>query len=198
MPRKGPFKCYVILFFWKLDPDIPPRNANNIEPYTFVTLVPVKIDTPHPHLRYVALEWPEAVVNKSRAFRYPIIWICVPLENFSSINLYLKIKYHLPFLSLICPASCFKFCLSIPSLTFLNAVLFLLYYLSSHLCLYCIFKKNIIRGVNQNFNMDPVELQSTMILYLKSQKSLSTCTCTTIWGCLSHLFSLSLSLIVKR
>ena len=36
--NKGPFKCYVTLFSWKLDPHQPPRNANNIEPYTFVTL----------------------------------------------------------------------------------------------------------------------------------------------------------------
>ena len=27
--NKGPFKCYVTLFFWKLDPHPPPRNANN-------------------------------------------------------------------------------------------------------------------------------------------------------------------------
>ena len=54
----GPFKCYVTLFFWKLDPHPPPRNANNIEPCTFVTLFPEKIDTPHPHLRYVTVEWP--------------------------------------------------------------------------------------------------------------------------------------------
>ena len=43
---KGPFKCYVTLFFGKLDP--PPRNANNIEHYTFVTLFPRKSDTPPP------------------------------------------------------------------------------------------------------------------------------------------------------
>ena len=55
---KGPFKCYVTLFFWKLDPHPPPRNANNIEHYTFVTLFSRKSDTPHPHLRYVTLEWP--------------------------------------------------------------------------------------------------------------------------------------------
>ena len=54
----GPFKCYVTLFFWKLDPHPPPRNANNIEQYTFVTLFSRKGDTPHPHLRYVTLEWP--------------------------------------------------------------------------------------------------------------------------------------------
>ena len=55
---QGPFKCYVTLFFWKLDPHPPPRNANNIEHYTFVTLFSRKSDTPHPHLRYVTLEWP--------------------------------------------------------------------------------------------------------------------------------------------
>ena len=48
-------------FFWKLDPHPPPRNANNIEPYTFVSLFPGKSDTPHPHLRYVTLEWPLSV-----------------------------------------------------------------------------------------------------------------------------------------
>ena len=58
LSRKGPFKCYVTLFFWKLDPHPPPRNANNIEHYTFVTLFSRKSDTPHPHLRYVTLEWP--------------------------------------------------------------------------------------------------------------------------------------------
>ena len=42
----GPFKCYVTLFFWKLDPHPPPRNANNIEHYTFITLSPRKSDTP--------------------------------------------------------------------------------------------------------------------------------------------------------
>ena len=56
---KGPFKCYVMLFSWKLDPHPPPRNANNVEPYTFVTLFSRKFDTPHPHLRYVTLEWPQ-------------------------------------------------------------------------------------------------------------------------------------------
>ena len=41
-----PFKCYVTLFFCKLDPHPPPRNANNIEHYTFVTLFSRKSDTP--------------------------------------------------------------------------------------------------------------------------------------------------------
>ena len=59
----GPFKCYITLFFWKLDPHPPPRNANNIEHYTFVTLCSRKSDTPpHPHLRYVTLEWPLSCV----------------------------------------------------------------------------------------------------------------------------------------
>ncbi len=58
MFTKGPFKCYVTLFFCKLDPHPPPRNANNIEHYTFVTFFSGKSDTPHPHMRYVTLEWP--------------------------------------------------------------------------------------------------------------------------------------------
>ena len=33
---KGPFKCYVTLFSMEFDPHPPPRNANNVEPYTFV------------------------------------------------------------------------------------------------------------------------------------------------------------------
>ena len=45
---KGPFKCYVTLFFWKLDPHPPPRNANNIKHYIFVTLFSRKSDTPYP------------------------------------------------------------------------------------------------------------------------------------------------------
>ena len=36
------------LFSWKFDPHPPPRNANNIEPYIFVTLFSVKADTPPP------------------------------------------------------------------------------------------------------------------------------------------------------
>ena len=44
----GPFKCYVTVFSWNLDPHQPPRNANNIEPYTFVTLFSGKFDTPPP------------------------------------------------------------------------------------------------------------------------------------------------------
>ena len=45
---KWSFKCYVTLVFWKLDSHPPPRNANNIEPYTFVKLFPGKVDTPTP------------------------------------------------------------------------------------------------------------------------------------------------------
>ena len=48
------------MLFWQLDPHPPPRNANNIEHYTFVTLFSRKSDTPHPHLRYVTLEWPQS------------------------------------------------------------------------------------------------------------------------------------------
>ena len=53
-------KCYVTLFSWNLDPHPPPRSANNVKPYTFVTLFPKKIGhPPPPHLRYVTLEWPQ-------------------------------------------------------------------------------------------------------------------------------------------
>ena len=45
----GAIQVLLNLFFWKLDPHPPPRNANNIEPYTFVTLSPGKTDTPHLH-----------------------------------------------------------------------------------------------------------------------------------------------------
>ena len=45
-------------FFWKMDPNPPLRNNNNVEPYTFVTLFSGKCATPHHHLRYVMLEWP--------------------------------------------------------------------------------------------------------------------------------------------
>ena len=45
---KGPFKRYVTLFSWKFDPHLPPRNANNVEPYTFVTLFSGESDTPPP------------------------------------------------------------------------------------------------------------------------------------------------------
>ena len=34
---KGPFKCYIVLFSGNFTPTNPPRNANNVEPYIFVT-----------------------------------------------------------------------------------------------------------------------------------------------------------------
>ena len=46
--HKGPFKCYVMLFFGKSDPHPPPRNANNIEHYTFVTLFLENLTPPTP------------------------------------------------------------------------------------------------------------------------------------------------------
>ena len=45
---KGPFKCYVTLFFGKLDPHPPPHNANNIKHYTFVTLLLENLTPPTP------------------------------------------------------------------------------------------------------------------------------------------------------
>ena len=44
----GPFKCYVTLSPRKLDPHPPPRNANNVVPYTFVTLFSQKMWHPPP------------------------------------------------------------------------------------------------------------------------------------------------------
>ena len=61
LDRYGAIQVLRNAFFWKLDPHPPPpppRNANNIEPYTFETLFFQKFETPHPHLRYVTLEWP--------------------------------------------------------------------------------------------------------------------------------------------
>ena len=36
-------------FLWRFDPHPPPRNANNVELYTFVMLFSVVVDTPTPH-----------------------------------------------------------------------------------------------------------------------------------------------------
>ena len=44
-------------YSWIFDTHPPPRNANNIDPYTFITLFSGKSDTP-PSVRYVTLEWP--------------------------------------------------------------------------------------------------------------------------------------------
>ena len=45
--------------FLEIGPHPTPRNANNIEHYTFVTLFSGKYyHPPLPHLRYVTLEWP--------------------------------------------------------------------------------------------------------------------------------------------
>ena len=38
----------TMLFPWQLDPHPPPHNANNVEPYTFVTLFHGTFDTPPP------------------------------------------------------------------------------------------------------------------------------------------------------
>ena len=52
-------KCYVTLVSWEFDPYPPPLNADNVEPYTFVTFFLGKL-TPLSHHppRYVTLEWP--------------------------------------------------------------------------------------------------------------------------------------------
>ena len=67
-----------MLFSWKLDPHPPPRNANNIEHYTFVTLFSGKSDTPPPPsaLRntWIAPEWNEWRITLS-CCRHP--WKCL-------------------------------------------------------------------------------------------------------------------------
>ena len=48
---RGQSNFYVPLFSWEFYPHPPPRNANNVEPYTFVTLFSGKADTPLTALR---------------------------------------------------------------------------------------------------------------------------------------------------
>ena len=43
---KGSVKCYITFLPWEFGRHPPPRNANNVEPYTFVMLFPGKADTP--------------------------------------------------------------------------------------------------------------------------------------------------------
>ena len=59
---KGPFKCYVTLFSRHNGPHALPRNANNVESYTFGTLFSRKCNTP-PHLHYVTLERPLTLIT---------------------------------------------------------------------------------------------------------------------------------------
>ena len=53
----GAIQVLRIAFSREFDPHPPPRNANNVEPYTFVTFFPVKSDKPHTPWHYVTLEW---------------------------------------------------------------------------------------------------------------------------------------------
>ena len=59
---KGPFKWFITFFPGNLTP--PPRNANNVEPYTFVTLFSGKPDTLKLPLCYVTLKWPLVAENE--------------------------------------------------------------------------------------------------------------------------------------
>ena len=45
-PGIGAIQVLLNSFSWKIHTHPPPRNANNIEPYTFVTLFPGKLYTP--------------------------------------------------------------------------------------------------------------------------------------------------------
>ena len=48
-PIEGPFKCYATLLFWKVETHPLPRNANNLELYTFATLFSWNVAPPfHP------------------------------------------------------------------------------------------------------------------------------------------------------
>ena len=82
----GPFKCHVTQFFWNLDPHPPPRNAKNIEHYTFVTLFSRKSDPPHPHLRYVTLEWP--------LYNY---FTCTSIYNYKQMSHLISSAYYISF-----------------------------------------------------------------------------------------------------
>ena len=53
---KNPIQVSRNAFVLEIVPHPPPRNANHVEPYIFVTLFSSKFDTPH--LRYITLEWP--------------------------------------------------------------------------------------------------------------------------------------------
>ena len=59
----GPFKCYVTLSPSKFEPHPPPRNADNVELYTFVALFPEKAEPTHPPPHCVTLERPLLVVQ---------------------------------------------------------------------------------------------------------------------------------------
>ena len=63
LSTRGPFKCYLMLFIWKFNTYPPPRNANNVEPYTFVTFFYENLIPP---LHYVTLEWPQSKFVKFR------------------------------------------------------------------------------------------------------------------------------------
>ena len=74
---KGPFKCYVTLFFWKFNTHPPPRNANNVEPYIFVMLFSGKSDTLPPHLCYITLEWLLPYSKQSNiGLTQECCWVC--------------------------------------------------------------------------------------------------------------------------
>ena len=64
-------KCYVTLFSWTLDPHPPPRNTNNVDSYTSVTLFPSKILHPTA-LRYTRMA-PKSYVPHQNCFGTSVI-----------------------------------------------------------------------------------------------------------------------------
>ena len=79
--KQGAIQVLRNAIFLEIGPP-PPRNANNIEHYTFVTLFSRKSDTPHPHLRYVTLDLIRFSVHvRARIYNPTIVMI---KSNFDS------------------------------------------------------------------------------------------------------------------
>ena len=72
--RFGAIQVLRNAIFLEIGPPPTPRNANNIENYTFVTLFPENQTPPprHPHLRYITLEWP-LLPSNSNSLLLPVL-----------------------------------------------------------------------------------------------------------------------------
>ena len=80
MLQYGAIQVLRNTIFLQIGPHPPPRNVNNIEHYTFVTLFPENRTPPHPHLRYVTLEWSLTAAEGYWDF----LWGIVPVRCLSS------------------------------------------------------------------------------------------------------------------
>ena len=63
--RQQQQQCF---FSENLTPTHPLRNANNVEPYIFVTLFQGNPTSSHPLLRYLTLEWPHTSLSTHYLF----------------------------------------------------------------------------------------------------------------------------------